>query len=49
MPCSSSSSPASGIAALTGQIGGLHGEPVVSPCRNDVHAIVPPTQTSAPT
>ena len=30
MPCSSSSSPAIGIAILTGQIGGFHGVPVPS-------------------
>ena len=38
-----------GIAIFTGQIGGFHGVPVPSDCRNEVHAISVPTQTSAPT
>ena len=49
MPCSSSNSPAIGMAILTGQIGGFQGVPVPSDCWNELQAISEPTQTSAPT
>ena len=46
MPCSSSSRPAAGIAALTGQMTGFHGVLVVSPIWNEFQASMPPTQIS---
>ena len=43
-PCSRSSRPAAGMAALTGQTTGFHGVLVVSPIWNEFQASAPPTQ-----